>query len=168
MTGKEAAPRPAGGRSGGGLGTFAALVLAGIMMVTVVDVVGRYVLNRPLPGSSEITEILMAVLIYAGLPVVSARNAHIVVDLLDSVTPKAVARIRDAIMRLLSILILAVIAWRLWAYGNQIRVYGDTTEYLLIPLAPFAYVMSAFAAIAAVVEAYRAAVPATSAQISST
>jgi TRAP-type C4-dicarboxylate transport system permease small subunit len=141
-----------------GVTTFAAVVLTGIMMVTVIDVLGRYLLNRPLPGSSEITEILMATLIYAGLPVASARNAHIVVDLLDTVTPAPVARVRDAVVRLLSILILAAIAWRLWAYADQIRT--DVSEYLRIPLAPFAYAMSVFAGLASAAEIYRALRPA--------
>lgn len=145
-----------------GLSTFAALVLAAVMMVSVVDVVGRYVFNRPLPGSSEITEILMAILIYAGLPLVSLRRAHIAVDLLDSLTPPAIARIRDVIVNLLSVFVLAIVAWRLWAYADQIRSSKDITEYLKLPLAPFAYAMSVLAALAAAVEVYRALRPAAS------
>jgi TRAP-type transport system small permease protein len=143
-----------------GLSTFAALVLAAVMMVSVVDVVGRYVFNRPLPGSSEITEILMAILIYAGLPLVSLRRAHIAVDLLDPVTPPGLTRIRDAVVGIVSVFVLAIIAWRLWAYADQIRSSKDVTEYLKLPLAPFAYAMSVLAGIAAVVELYRTLRPA--------
>src|SRR5262245_59408889 len=100
------------------------------MMVSVVDVVGRYLFNRPLPGSSEITELLMATLIYAGLPLVSQRQAHIAVDLLDSVTPRAVVPIRNAIIGLISIFVVGIIAWRLWAYADQLRSSKDVTEYL--------------------------------------
>ncbi len=143
-----------------GLSTFAALVLAAVMMVSVVDVVGRYVFNRPLPGSSEITEILMAILIYAGLPLVGLRRAHIVVDLLDSATPQRMVRIRDAIVGIISCFMIALIAWRLWAYADQIRLSKDVTEYLKLPLAPFAYAMSVLAGISAVVELYRTIRPA--------
>ena len=143
-----------------GLNTFAALILTGLMLVTVVDVVGRYAFNRPLPGSSEITELLMAVLIYAGFPVVSYRNAHITVDLLDSVTPRSIARIRNVVVGLISVLVLAVIAWRLWVYAAQIRDSKDVTEYLKLPLAPFCNFLSILAAIAAIVEAYRIVRPA--------
>ena len=143
------------------LSTFAALVLCGVMMVSVVDVFGRYVLNKPLPGSSELTEILMAILIYAGLPIVSQRQAHITVDLLDSVTPKAVVPIRNVIVGLLSVLIVALIAWRLWAYADQIRSSKDVTEYLKLPLAPFAYFMSVLAGLTAAVELYRVVRPVT-------
>ena len=158
MPGTATSRAGAGAREG--LSTFAALVLGAVMMVSVVDVVGRYVFNRPLPGSSEITEILMAILIYAGLPLVSLRRAHIAVDLLDSLTPPAIARVRDAVVGFLSVFVLAVIAWRLWAYADQIRSTKDVTEYLRVPLAPFAYAMSVLAGIAAVIEIYRTLRPA--------
>lgn len=161
MTGKPAGFRCGAASAREGLSTFAALVLGGIMMVSVIDVVGRYLLNRPLPGSSEITEILMAILIYAGLPIVSYRNAHIAIDLLDTVTPKTLIRIRGVIVSLLSTFVLAVIAWRLWVYADQIRVYGDVTEYLKLPLAPFAYCMSVLASITVLVELYRLLWPVT-------
>jgi TRAP-type C4-dicarboxylate transport system permease small subunit len=153
---------PAGDRLAGGLGTFAGIVLAGIMMVTVIDVFGRYVLNRPLPGSSELTEVMMAILVYAGLPVVSGRNAHISVDLFRSATSPSVARLRDAIVRLLCAAVLFLLAWRLWAYADQIRDSRDVTEYLRLPQAPFAYAMSILATVAAGFELYRFARPAPS------
>ena len=159
MAGGPSASHRAGALAREGLITFAALVLAGVMMVSVVDVLGRYLLNRPLPGSSELTEILMAILIYAGLPVVSQRQAHITVDLLDPLTPKFVVPIRNVIVGLLSVLVVALIAWRLWAYADQIRISKDVTEYLKLPLAPFAYFMSVLAGITAVVELYRVARP---------
>lgn len=142
-----------------GLSTFAAIVLAAVMMVSVVDVAGRYLFNWPLPGSSEMTEILMAVLIYAGLPVVSQRNAHITVDLLDSITPRAIVPIRNFVVGVFSAAILAVIAWRLWVYADQIRDSKDVSEYLKLPLAPFAYFMSGLCGCAAIVELWRTVRP---------
>jgi TRAP-type transport system small permease protein len=152
----DAAPRGGlPGAVGTSLGTFAGVVLAGIMMVTVVDVFGRYVLARPLPGSSEITEVMMALLIYAGLPVVSERNAHISVDLMRGTTSPAMARARDLVVRLVCAIVLALVAWRLWAYAEQIRASKDVTEYLRLPQAPFAFAMSAAAGLAALYELYR-------------
>jgi len=42
-----------------------------MMVLTFVDVVGRYLLNRPLRGAFELTELGLVVLIFAGLPLVS-------------------------------------------------------------------------------------------------
>ena len=110
-----------------GLSTFAALVLTAIMLVSVVDVVGRYLFKLPLPGSSEITEILMAILIYAGMPIVSLRRSHICVDLLDSVVPPRIVPIRNAVIGVVGAVVLGIIAWRLWVYADQIRQSRDVT-----------------------------------------
>jgi TRAP-type C4-dicarboxylate transport system permease small subunit len=157
--------RPAGSRweragaaASAGLSSFAGLVLAAVMLVAVVDVAGRDLLNRPLPGSSEITEILMAILVYAGLPVVSQRTAHISVDLLGGVVPLRIARTRDAVIRLLCAATLGVIAWRLWVYAGLLS--RDVTEYLKLPQAPVVYVLSVFAGLASAIEFYRAFRPA--------
>src|SRR3546814_20860011 len=61
---------------------FAATILFCLMVCTFVDVVGRYVFISPLPGALELTEIMMASLIFTILPVVSARSDHITVDML--------------------------------------------------------------------------------------
>lgn len=146
--------------AGDTLATLAGVVLAGIMMLTVVDVIGRYVFSRPVPGASELTEVAMAILIYAGLPVVSARNAHIAVDFGGAGRSERFKRTRDSIVHVLCALILAVVAWRLWVYAEQIRESKDVTEYLRMPQAPFAFVMSVFAGCAALLELARAVWPA--------
>src|SRR4029077_1450758 len=69
------------------LGVIAAVLLFGLMVLTCVDVVGRYFLNRPVYGAFEITEMLLAALIFLGLPLVTLRNEHVNVDVLDPITP---------------------------------------------------------------------------------
>lgn len=138
--------------------TFAGLMLAAVMMVTVVDVVGRYAFSRPLPGATEIIEIMMALLIYIGLPVVSQRNAHISVDMFGSLLPARAAPVRDFIVRVLCAAVMGTIAWRLWLYAGQLT--RDVTEYLKIPQAPIVYVLSVCAGVATLIEVYRAFRPA--------
>ena len=48
-------------------GAIAALALFAIMALTLVDVSGRKVLSTSVPGSLELTELLMVVVIFAGL-----------------------------------------------------------------------------------------------------
>lgn len=138
--------------------TFAGALLAVMTVVTVVDVFGRYVLNRPLAGADEIIEILMALLVYIALPVVSQRNAHVAVSLLSAALPARAVSIGDFVVRLLCAAVLGVIAWRLWVYAGSLT--RDVTEYLKIPQSPLVYVLSVFMAAAALVELYRAFRPA--------
>ena len=68
------------------LGTIAAALMFCLMLLTCVDVVGRYFFNKPVTGGFELTEMLLAALIFAGLPLVTLRGDHITVDLFDPVT----------------------------------------------------------------------------------
>ena len=58
------------------LGSATALILACIMLITCVDVAGRYVFSQPVPGALEATEIMMGALIFASLPLVTLRQQH--------------------------------------------------------------------------------------------
>ena len=65
------------------LGAISATVLFVMMMITAIDVAGRYLFNKPLAGGFELTEMMLAALIYCGLPLVSKRREHIVIDTFD-------------------------------------------------------------------------------------
>ena len=53
------------------LGVAASAILLAMMLLTFVDVVARYVFSRPVRGAFEVTELMLVVLIFAGLPLVS-------------------------------------------------------------------------------------------------
>ena len=59
-----------------------------------VDVFGRYLLGIPLPGTSEITEIILGILIYIGLPYISKKEEHISVSLLSNYLPNNIKILR--------------------------------------------------------------------------
>jgi len=141
-----------------GLGYIAAAVMFGLMALTCVDVVGRYFLNRPVPGGFELTEILLAALIFAGLPLVSLRDEHVTVDLFDPVTPDWLFRIQHVVACAVGVVCSGYLAWRLWLRAEHMDRVGETTAVLKIKLAWLTYSMSllmAFAAIALIVLAFR-------------
>ena len=52
-------------------GTVSSLTLFGLMALTCVDVVGRYFFNAPLDGATELTQIMLGIVVFAILPLVS-------------------------------------------------------------------------------------------------
>ena len=75
------------------LGVAASAILLVMMLLTFVDVVARYLFNRPLRGAFEVTELMLLVLIFAGLPLVSFTDEHAVMDFVDRVlSPRGLAR----------------------------------------------------------------------------
>jgi TRAP-type C4-dicarboxylate transport system permease small subunit len=133
------------------LGVTSAVVLFAMMLITAVDVAGRYLFNKPIPGGFELTEILLAALIYCGLPLVSARREHIVIDTFDPMFSKAVKRGLDMVAEVVCAVALAGVGWLIFLRANRIVEYGDTTSVLKLPLAPVVYLMAAMITVAAVI-----------------
>lgn len=136
-------------------GVLAGVFLVLMMLVTVVDVLGRYLLNTPLPGGFEMTQFLLAAIVYAGLPQVSRRGGHIKIDLLDPVTPKEVVPFRDLFIELICTAAFTILSWRLFVLAGQSWEWGDVTQYLGWPLAPIIFFSSALSAVAAIIHAGR-------------
>jgi TRAP-type C4-dicarboxylate transport system permease small subunit len=117
-----------------------------MMAITCVDVVGRYFFNAPLQGALEITELMLAATIFSALPLVTLREEHVVIDLLDSFMSEWMLRAQHVFACLVGAFALAVLTWRLWERGVQLQT-GETTVVLRIPVAPFAYGMSMLVAV---------------------
>jgi len=138
------------------LGFGACIILFCMMALTFVDVFARYVVNRSVPGSFEITELMMAVLIFAGLPLVSRRGEHVTVDLIDHFMGVRARRVHGAVVELVSGVLLLGLGVLLLDKARQTTGYGDTTTVLEIQLAPFVYMMMVFVVLAGVVHVIRA------------
>jgi TRAP-type C4-dicarboxylate transport system permease small subunit len=149
----------AGTLAADGLKLIAAVLLFAMMLVTFVDVIGRYFFNHSLDGAYEITEVLLGLIVFAGLPIVTWRGEHVTVDLLTSrlsaLPRRGLARFAAAA----TALVLGVLAWRLGAMARDLTSYGDATVFLGIPLGPVAGVMAALSAAGAVVALVRVARP---------
>jgi len=141
------------------LGVIAAAVLFAMMMLTAADVVGRYVLNRPVPGAFEMTEMMLAALIYCGLPLVSQRREHIVIDTFDYLMSRGVKRGLDMAAEVLCSATLFGLAWLVFGRAARVASYGDTTNVLKLPLAPVAYLMASMLLVGAIIHLWLIFVP---------
>jgi TRAP-type C4-dicarboxylate transport system permease small subunit len=141
------------------LGAAAAILLFGLMALTTADVIGRYFFNRPLRGAFEVTELLLLTLIFAGLPLASRAGEHVTLDFVDGLLGvRAQSVLRRAVDLVCGIIILAL-AWRVWVKAGKIAGYGDTTDVLRLPVAPFVYFMTLMVAVTGIVHLARAAFP---------
>ncbi len=134
-------------------GLLAASALFAIMALTLADVAGRKLMAASVPGSLELTELLMVVVIFAGLPLVSLQGEHVVFDSLDPWLPPALRRVQQIVVDGLCVAALGGIAWLMWAKAGQMAGYGDITAQLKLPLAPFVRTMSLLCAATALVHA---------------
>jgi TRAP-type C4-dicarboxylate transport system permease small subunit len=137
------------------LGVAASAILLAMMFLTVVDVVGRYVFRRPVRGAFEVTELMLLVLIFAGLPLVSFSDEHAVMDFIDRVLGP---RGRQRVVRLVHIASAAfmfLLAWLVWLKADRIWAYRDATDVLRILYGPFVYFMAVTLGLAGVIHLYK-------------
>jgi len=116
------------------LHAVAAFTLLALMSITCIDVFGRYLFNNPLTGSTELTEIAVGIVIFSVFPIVSWRNDHVVVDILDGFFSPKIHLFRTIVINLLISIALVYLAQRIWVLGHRSLSYGEVTEYLAIPL----------------------------------
>ena len=122
--------------------SFCVISLTVLVLITVVDVFGRYLLGIPLSGTSEITEIVLGILIYIGLPYISKNEEHISVSLLSNYLPNNFKIIHKILVNFIVTLILLVIARQLYLHGIDLKSYQEVTTFLEIPKAPIAFAMA--------------------------
>ncbi len=134
-----------------GCSLLAAAALFAIMALTFFDVTGRKLLSNSIPGSLELTELLMVVVIFAALPLVSLRGEHIVFDSLDHYLPAALRKAQRALMQGLCAAALLALGYLMWQTGGQFLESGETTAQLKILKAPFIYGMSALCVLAGLI-----------------
>jgi TRAP-type C4-dicarboxylate transport system permease small subunit len=112
-------------------GAAAGVFLVGMMLLTVADVVLRAVVNRPIRGTFEIIELLLACTFFLALPAVFLRDEHLVVDVIDPLAPRWVPRLRR-LAELIAIPVLALMAWEGWQAAQETLVFHDVTSDLAI------------------------------------
>lgn len=112
----------------------AGLVLFCMMAMTFVDVLGRYLFNAPLGFAFEMTQIGMAVLVFAALPSVTLRGAHVTVGLFESLFRGRIRLLRDLAWHLVIAACFAGAAWKLSALAARFLRYGDRSSVLHVPM----------------------------------
>ena len=128
-----------------------ATALFAIMALTFFDVIGRKVANHSIPGSFELTELLMVVVIFAAMPLVSRRGEHVLFDSFDSVMPADWLKVQKALVNLVCAAAMLGLGWLMWRTGGQFAESGDTTAQLKLLKAPFVYGMGIMCTVAGLV-----------------
>jgi TRAP-type transport system small permease protein len=128
-------------------GLLSGMALFAIMALTFFDVGGRKLMNQSIPGSLELTELLMVVVIFGALPLVSLRGEHVLFDSLDSYLPASVRRWQAAVVHVLVGAALLALGYLMFKTGQQFAINGDNTAQLKIDKAPFLYGMGILCAV---------------------
>jgi TRAP-type C4-dicarboxylate transport system permease small subunit len=132
------------------LEAFGGLMLFLMMVITFLDVCGRYLAGRPFPGSTEIIQVLLALSVVTILPAITWHGMHISVGLFESGSAASrFERARRTAVAALGAMTFVALAWLLWGYAGQTATNRDVIGYLQLPVAPMVYAMAALSAVTA-------------------
>ena len=125
-----------------GLNTVAMVLLVFMMLFVAIDVIGRYFLNRPFKGSSDLIELMMGVVVFFSLAYCTQQRGDARVDVLYAKLPVRIKAYLDSITFSAGLLVYILITWRL-----SVRAIGylrepatsPATDLLHIPYWPFIF-----------------------------
>jgi TRAP-type C4-dicarboxylate transport system permease small subunit len=117
------------------------LILVLMMLLTVVDVILRY-LGKPITGTFELMSFAGALVVGFAIAQTSLERAHVNVDLLTHALPP---RQRDVVLvltKFAGIGIFLLLAWALFLKGNDLYTTHEVSPTLHVPFYPVAYGLS--------------------------
>lgn len=123
--------------------TISALCLMALMVLTVLEVIGRYGFNAPIFGRQDLAQILLALTIFLAFPIVTLRGEQIDVDLLDRLFSARAAFWRDRLIALMTSVALLTMGYWLFLRAEKFLNRGITTEMLFLPKYPLIYFIAA-------------------------
>src|SRR5262249_15947991 len=118
---------------------IAAVALALIAVVTFCDVIARKVFNSGFTFTVEMTEMLMALIVFLGVGLVTHQRGHIVVDVLTLRLSERSRVWLGLVTNLLSLGFVLLMVWRMWVQAAFISSKGDITPIWNIPFWPIPY-----------------------------
>lgn len=116
-----------------------------MMALTLVDVVGRYFFDSPVVGATEYISFLLAIVMYAGLPLVTRDNGHISVGILTNHFPAWLKKAESALTIFVTFTMTAFIAFITLQQAEILRAEQAITEDLGLKVAPITYILGLFA-----------------------
>ena len=140
-------------RASSWLETLGALALFAMMTITFLDIAGRFLLHRPLPGSTDLVQVLLLLTASCTLPAVTWRGEHLSIGLFDGVRHTPVERARRVGVAIVVAVTFAALALLLWNHAGETARNVDVIGYLRLPVAPFVYALSALCLVAALMGA---------------
>jgi TRAP-type C4-dicarboxylate transport system permease small subunit len=105
-----------------------------LMLITTADVVGRGFFNKPIAGTFELSEYMLAVIILLGAAYTQQVKGHVAVDFLTSKFSNKTQALCQTLVLFLSLFIVTILVWQGFMLGIEEK---GVTDQLRVPRAPF-------------------------------
>jgi TRAP-type C4-dicarboxylate transport system permease small subunit len=117
-------------------------IIVAMMLLTVIDVLGRKFFNRPVYGAYEISEFMLVIVVFFSIVCCESKKGHISIGLVVSRFRRRTQDVIDSIMYLIFLVASCLLTWRLWLYGVTVWRNNLTSGVLQIPIYPVVFLAS--------------------------
>lgn len=118
-----------------------AVALTVMMLLTVVDVIGRF-FKSPIFGSVELVGFLATIVVAAALPYTYKMDGHVGVEILVRLLPDKPQIWIDIVTRTLTLVLFILITWQMFLYAEDIQHTGEVSMNLEFPIYYIVYLLS--------------------------
>jgi len=128
-------------RFSGFLKMIGAIALTCMMLLTVVDVIGRF-FKHPIFGSVELVGFLATIVVASALPYTHKVDGHVGVEILVRLLSKKAQICIDIFTRTLSLVLFSLITWQMFLYAEDIQKTGEVSMNLEFPIYYIVYLLA--------------------------
>jgi len=124
-----------------GLKILGGTALTAMMLLTVVDVVGRF-FRCPIFGSVELVGFLATIVVASALPFTYKSDGHVGVEILVRLFSKKTQLVIEIFTRSISLIFFGLVTWQMFLYAHDIRDTGEVSMNLEFPIYTIIYLLA--------------------------
>lgn len=113
-----------------------------IMAIITFDVLGRNLLNKPLIGTYELTEIGAALLVFFALAMTHQHGEHVTIDFIVERFSKKAQNILNGVIEIIIAVILVFMSWHVFENGLRMMERNATTTDLGLSVHPVLFIIT--------------------------
>jgi len=108
------------------------LILSGVAVMTVISIIGRQVINQPVPGDYELVANGVGLAVFGFLPLCQLKRGHVTVDILIGLFPPRAQAFFGFVGDLLVAIVSLVLLRQLWlGFGEKFPYGSDALREVL-------------------------------------
>ena len=113
-----------------------------MMLLTVLDVTGRYFFSKPVTGTIEMSQFMLAAFGILGMAYTHASNSNIRVTALTRALPHRLTAVLDTVTGVFTLQLIGAIVWYALIMGVEDFHAGAATDTLAIPIYPLKFLLA--------------------------
>jgi TRAP-type C4-dicarboxylate transport system permease small subunit len=115
----------------------AIVAVVGMILATMIDVVGAKLFHWPLPASTEIVYLFQVIAIAGALAISKIDGRHVRIEFIDKM-PQPGRAIISSLVSLFGLGLFIILCWQSYGYAQQFRINKEVTANARIIFYPFA------------------------------